>query len=187
MSALLSIYQKYAGLINRHLEGSQNFTSALDSACTRFINANAITQLPSCNQVKSAELIAKYCDLLLRKSSRNADEAEIEEQLTQIMVIFRSVSVAHPSVPYRGPLVPYTDALGPYMDALVPYNGPWFHIPAALVLYPDLWFHITAISSGITRISSIYRPHWFHIPAALVPYTGCIGSIYLPLGDLFYF
>ena len=147
MSALLSIYQKYAGLINRHLEGSQNFTSALDSACTRFINANAITQLPSCNQVKSAELIAKYCDLLLRKSSRNADEAEIEEQLTQIMVIFRSVSHAQFHIP--APIGSIHGRIGSIPGPLVPYNGHQFR----------------------------YHTHQFHIPAAMVPYTGCIGSI----------
>ncbi|KAI6656694.1 hypothetical protein LOD99_15999 [Oopsacas minuta] len=78
-------------LIRQSFDQSQQFTSALDSACTRFINNNSITKLPSCSQVKSPELIAKYCDLLLRKSAKNPDDTETEELLSQIMIIFRYI------------------------------------------------------------------------------------------------
>ena len=113
MSALLTIYKKYNELITNSLDCSQCFSSALDSACTRFINTNAITQLPGCSQVKSAELIAKYCDLLLRKSAKNVDDTEIEEQLTQIMVIFRYPCAHREQNRTPGTHVPIGSRIGP--------------------------------------------------------------------------
>lgn len=37
---------------------------------------------------KSPELLAKYCDLLLKKSSKNPEEAELEDTLNQLVNIF---------------------------------------------------------------------------------------------------
>lgn len=34
---------------------------------------------------KSPELLAKYCDLLLKKSSKNPEEAELEDTLNQLV------------------------------------------------------------------------------------------------------
>lgn len=36
---------------------------------------------------KSPELLAKYCDLLLKKSSKNPEEAELEDTLNQLVRI----------------------------------------------------------------------------------------------------
>ena len=33
---------------------------------------------------KSPELLARYCDLLLKKSSKNPEEAELEDTLNQV-------------------------------------------------------------------------------------------------------
>ena len=34
---------------------------------------------------KSPELLARYCDLLLKKSSKNPEEAELEDTLNQVV------------------------------------------------------------------------------------------------------
>ena len=34
---------------------------------------------------KSPELLARYCDLLLRKSSKNPEESELEDTLNQVV------------------------------------------------------------------------------------------------------
>jgi len=40
---------------------------------------------------KSPELLAKYCDHLLKKSSKNPEEAELEDTLNQVMVVFKYI------------------------------------------------------------------------------------------------
>lgn len=37
---------------------------------------------------KSPELLAKYCDSLLKKSSKNPEEAELEDTLNQVVCMF---------------------------------------------------------------------------------------------------
>lgn len=59
----------------------------MDKACGRFINVNAVTKLANSSS-KSPELLAKYCDLLLKKSSKNPEEAELEDTLNQVVTLF---------------------------------------------------------------------------------------------------
>lgn len=66
------------------------FVAALDKACGKFINANQVT-VASKSTSKSPELLAKYCDLLLKKSSKNPEEAELEDTLNQVMVVFKYI------------------------------------------------------------------------------------------------
>ena len=60
------------------------FVAALDKACGKFINANAVTKAANSSS-KSPELLAKYCDLLLKKSAKNPEEAELEDTLNQVV------------------------------------------------------------------------------------------------------
>jgi len=53
-------------------------------ACRKFINNNSVTQAANMSS-KSPELLARYCDLLLKKSSKNPEEAELEDTLNQVV------------------------------------------------------------------------------------------------------
>ena len=64
--------------------------TSLDKACGKFINNNAVTTKAKDTR-KSPELLAKYCDILLKKSSKNPEEAELEETLNQVMVVFKYI------------------------------------------------------------------------------------------------
>merc|ERR1711994_578658 len=64
--------------------------ASLDKACGKFINNNAVTKHAS-QSSKSPELLAKYCDILLKKSSKNPEEAELEDTLNQVMVVFKYI------------------------------------------------------------------------------------------------
>lgn len=55
-----------------------------DQACGRFINNNAVTKMVQSSS-KSPELLARYCDSLLKKSSKNPEEAELEDTLNQVV------------------------------------------------------------------------------------------------------
>uniref|UniRef100_A0A8C4WGF3 Cullin 1 n=1 Tax=Gopherus evgoodei TaxID=1825980 RepID=A0A8C4WGF3_9SAUR len=59
-------------------------------ACGRFINNNAVTKMAQSSS-KSPELLARYCDSLLKKSSKNPEEAELEDTLNQVMVVFKYI------------------------------------------------------------------------------------------------
>merc|ERR1711994_933135 len=64
--------------------------ASLDKACGKFINNNAVTKHAS-QSSKSPELLAKYISLLLQKSSKNPEEAELEDTLNQVMVVFKYI------------------------------------------------------------------------------------------------
>ena len=63
--------------------------ASLDKACREFVNRNKICKSSTS---KSPELLARYCDSLLRKSSKNPEENDLEEILNSI-VSLRSSSM----------------------------------------------------------------------------------------------
>jgi cullin 1 len=90
VEALLSVYRRYSGLVTASFEGKPMFVGALDKACSRFVNVNAVTRSGR-GSTKSPELLARYCDALLKKSAKNPDESEMEEALQAVMTIFKYI------------------------------------------------------------------------------------------------
>merc|ERR1712013_953468 len=60
------------------------FVGALDKACTSVINHRE----PKVSS-KSPELLARYCDSLLKKSSKGISETEIDDKLASSITIFK--------------------------------------------------------------------------------------------------
>uniref|UniRef100_A0A6B2E962 Cullin-1 n=1 Tax=Phlebotomus kandelakii TaxID=1109342 RepID=A0A6B2E962_9DIPT len=90
VQTLLEVHKKYNALVLTAFNNDKGFVAALDKACGKFINTNAVTTA-SKSSSKSPELLAKYCDLLLKKSSKNPEEAELEDTLNQVMVVFKYI------------------------------------------------------------------------------------------------
>ncbi|KAJ6643792.1 Cullin-1 [Pseudolycoriella hygida] len=90
VNTILDVHKKYHGLVSTSFKNDNGFVSALDKACGKFINTNAVT-VASKSPMKSAELLAKCCDLLLKKSSKNPEENELEEALNDCMVVFKYI------------------------------------------------------------------------------------------------
>uniref|UniRef100_A0A182TS23 Cullin family profile domain-containing protein n=1 Tax=Anopheles melas TaxID=34690 RepID=A0A182TS23_9DIPT len=90
VQTILEVHKKYNALVLTAFNNDSGFVAALDKACGKFINTNAVTEL-SRSASKSPELLAKYCDLLLKKSSKNPEEAELEDTLNQVMVVFKYI------------------------------------------------------------------------------------------------
>ena len=90
------------------------FVASLDKACGKFINNNSVTKKANASTKSPGkmhidkrvliycaycclslmlydikfifvELLAKYCDHLLKKSSKNPEEAELEDTLNQVV------------------------------------------------------------------------------------------------------
>ncbi|CAF4837528.1 unnamed protein product [Rotaria sp. Silwood1] len=90
VETILEIHTKFFKLVQEAFSSEQGFTAALDKACGKFINNNAVTTAAG-NTTKSPELLARYCDTLLRKGSKAVEETDLEEKFNQIMVVFNYV------------------------------------------------------------------------------------------------
>lgn len=84
VTTILGVHKKYSQLVNDAFNNNAGFVAALDKACGKFINYNSVTTLAN-TSTKSPELLAKYCDVLLKKSSKNPEEMELEETLNQVV------------------------------------------------------------------------------------------------------
>ncbi|KAK3584458.1 hypothetical protein CHS0354_005258 [Potamilus streckersoni] len=90
VQTILDVHKKYHALVMTAFSNDSGFVAALDKACGRFINNNAVTKMANLSS-KSPELLARYCDLLLKKSSKNPEEAELEDTLNQVMIVFKYI------------------------------------------------------------------------------------------------
>lgn len=92
VEAVLRVWRKYSELIAAAFHSDAGFVASLDKACRRFINNNAVTQdnesgAPS----KSPELLARYCDQLLRKGEKGVTETDIDKTLDDILIVFKYI------------------------------------------------------------------------------------------------
>ncbi|XP_065171049.1 cullin-2 [Atheta coriaria] len=85
---LLDVYQKYKDQIQEVFHGDQNFMGALDKACNSVINYRPNNGKSPC---RSPEYLAKYCDTLLKKSSKGITESEVDEKLKRSITIFKYI------------------------------------------------------------------------------------------------
>lgn len=82
---MLNVHSKYSGLIKKVFRNDQVFVGALDKACAVAINFKAVPRQPC----RSPELLAKYCDNLLKKSSKGSSEAELDDKLCSCITVFK--------------------------------------------------------------------------------------------------
>lgn len=91
VQTILEVHMKFNSLVMTAFSNDSGFVAALDKACNKFINSNCVTQA-SKNESRSPELLAKYCDILLKKSSKNPEEAELEDTLNHVMIVFKYIT-----------------------------------------------------------------------------------------------
>jgi cullin 1 len=90
VTTILNVHRKYLKLVSAAFQNDQGFSAAMDKACGKFINANCVTEKAQ-SSAKSPEMLARYCDVLLRKSSKNPEERESEDLLSQVMIVFKYI------------------------------------------------------------------------------------------------
>ncbi|KAI8381581.1 Cullin [Radiomyces spectabilis] len=88
VDALLDVHQKYNDLVQSAFSGEAGFVASLDKACGEFVNRNKVCKTSSS---KSPELLARFCDSLLKKSAKNSEENELEDVLNSTMTVFKYV------------------------------------------------------------------------------------------------
>lgn len=82
VDALLDVHKKFATMVIGSFRGEAGFVASLDKACREFVNRNSVCKTASS---KSPEMLAKFCDALLRKSSKVTEEGEVEDVLNSIV------------------------------------------------------------------------------------------------------
>jgi len=87
IETLLKIYDQFNDVVKKAFSNDGAFIAALDRACRKVVNENSVNK----NSTKSPELLAKYCDVLLKKGNKNVEENQIEEKLNQIIIIFKYI------------------------------------------------------------------------------------------------
>ncbi|KAH9373452.1 hypothetical protein HPB48_009497 [Haemaphysalis longicornis] len=87
VDTVLQVHEKYSTLVVTALGGDTSFFACFDKACTKFINENAVTHLAHSSR-KSAELLARYCHMLLKKDLENVEYSEREDKLCKAMMVF---------------------------------------------------------------------------------------------------
>ncbi|KAG2457980.1 PARD3 protein, partial [Polypterus senegalus] len=86
VESVLEVHSKFIQLINTVLNGDQHFMSALDKALTSVVNYKEPRSI-----CKAPELLAKYCDNLLKKSAKGMTENEVEDKLTSFITVFKYI------------------------------------------------------------------------------------------------
>lgn len=84
MNAILEVHKRYNELVTNAFRSDPGFVQAMDKALASFVNNNQITENAKSTS-KSPELLARCCDLLLRKSSKNPEDRELEYLLSQVV------------------------------------------------------------------------------------------------------
>ena len=82
--AMLALHTKYGALFADVFDGAQPFAGALDKACSAVVNRRRDGD--TC--ARAPELVARYCDALLR---RRAADADADDKLAAAIVVFKYV------------------------------------------------------------------------------------------------
>eukprot|EP01136_Pigoraptor_vietnamica_P010160 Opistho-1_new@47459 len=88
VDTLLKIHEKYLNLVKTAFASDATFVGALDKGCRTIVNDT--TQLRA--SVSPPELLARYCDLLLKKSNHKAmSDADLDAKLLSVLLVFKYV------------------------------------------------------------------------------------------------
>lgn len=86
VSAILEVQAFYADYVRTIFANNAQFSLAFERAIRSVVNRNPVTEAAH-DSSKTAELFARYCDVLLRKGSRKPDSSELEASLTGIATV----------------------------------------------------------------------------------------------------
>jgi len=81
IKALITLHNKYLGVITENFSSDALFQKALKDAFTEFVNKNI-------GKFTNAELLSTYCDRVLRTGGENLNETEVDECLNSIIQLF---------------------------------------------------------------------------------------------------
>jgi cullin 1 len=81
IKSLISLHEKYLGVVKKDFSGHSLFQKALKDAFVEIINKNV-------GQFTNAELMSGFCDRILKSGGEKLSESEVEESLDRIVQLF---------------------------------------------------------------------------------------------------
>ncbi|KAJ3300541.1 Cullin-2 [Borealophlyctis nickersoniae] len=85
VESLMDLQAKYMGFVATVFNNDASFSAAVDKAFRTIVNNTS-------SNANSPEILARYCDVLLRKGNKaTAGDAEVEEKLTRVIVLFKYI------------------------------------------------------------------------------------------------
>lgn len=92
IQTILDNLKRFNTVTSAAFNNEQGFVKSFDQGCIEFINKNSVCK-DGQDSYKSSELLSRYCDLVLRKSSSKTTTAdqEIEDVLNQVMNLFKFI------------------------------------------------------------------------------------------------
>eukprot|EP00727_Mastigamoeba_balamuthi_P002477 m51a1_g12226 putative cullin a (1124) ;mRNA; r:60316-65932 len=92
VDTLIKIFRKFNDLTTTAFKNEPGFVQSLDKACRKFMNDNAVSKAAGANALsKSPELLAKFTDVILKKSMHALPEQEMEKTMGDVMVVFKYI------------------------------------------------------------------------------------------------
>lgn len=93
IETLLKVFIKYESLIQNELKNDEKFKVSLQSATTNYVNNNIVVEASLISRKDpNAELLAKYCDILLSMDSGvRLTEPELEKALLYVVVFVKMI------------------------------------------------------------------------------------------------
>ncbi|PVD30741.1 hypothetical protein C0Q70_10016 [Pomacea canaliculata] len=85
VDSMLEVHSHFTEVIQKVFSNDQQFVGALDKACSAVINYKVNPKQPC----RSPELLARYCDCLLKKSSKGISESEMDDKLASCITVFK--------------------------------------------------------------------------------------------------
>jgi len=79
--AMVSLHDRFTAVIREACNMDTRFVEAMDKACRLVMNSKTGGKAMS----QSPELLAKFCDSCLRKSSKHGSEADVEAKLSSLV------------------------------------------------------------------------------------------------------
>ncbi|ESO08238.1 hypothetical protein HELRODRAFT_190953 [Helobdella robusta] len=91
VESLLEVHNDYTQLIQEVFKSDQQFITALDKAFNKAVNQSPQQSSGrlTCVAMRSPELLAKYCDNLLKRGGKTVNEYELDEKLQASITIFK--------------------------------------------------------------------------------------------------
>lgn len=84
VNKLVELYERFQSIVDGPFKKDEGFQKHMDQAMTVIINNNAVTALDKRNSLaKSPELLARYCDILLRKNIKSMEEEKVIKAINQ--------------------------------------------------------------------------------------------------------
>ena len=85
VESVLKVHSHFSALIKEYLDSDQQFSSSLDKAFMVIVNFKD----ENSKQSRSSELLAKYCDFLLKRNK--ISECEVDEKLAMAVTVLKYI------------------------------------------------------------------------------------------------